>query len=330
MEGLPEAPPEGWGAPWSPVPNQHNTEEPNTPFGEPLSLTDTCVTTPLKLLLDAACNRANLKGGAVILPPGCVPPLPVDDIAAQYDFAKMKPLDVKSSSPLLGPIFSKESGRPYVVKCTQHPGETRFINPGSWSVCIGFGTLPETQTEGFWHVMPYQGDDLFDILLRGPLTLEEVIVYTLELLKTIHGLNIQGLNYTDPKLENITIYGNFLTLCDLESVRPRGEDGPGTLGYIAPETKRDGSLHCTLPATAYKVGIILFSMCTRRMPGHCSTLPDSLQTSAGGWSLPETLRFVIMSLLCDEPEARMTIEQALEMLKDLETSQTIENMKTFV
>ncbi|OQR84973.1 calcium-dependent protein kinase [Achlya hypogyna] len=205
-----------------------------------------------------------------------------------------------------------------IVKRLQHPNIVRMI------------ASYEDSKHMYMVMQLIPGHELFDYLYKSNRTFSEAEVRKLILclLRAVAYLHSNQITHRDLKLENLLLENEnqptSLKLCDfgLSKFFKKGErmqKSLGTIDYVAPEVL-DGDYNekCDL----WSVGVLCYELLTSVSPFHGDTTDatmgkifDGLQPSFFQGELwthisPDCINF-IKSLIQDDPEERLSAEQAL-------------------
>ena len=172
-------------------------------------------------------------------------------------------------------------------------------------------------------VMEIMRGDLLNLIIDWPLTQKEVARYFYKICTAVKYMHDMSMAHLDIKPENCLVDGNGGTkLCDFgnsitfeKGMRFRGKRG--TRGYACPEMM-NGEPFCPKEADMWSLGITLHILLTGCFPFE-ETGNSDVHFSTGELSTlfltnPDLSPFAInllSNLLCENPEARYTIDQTL-------------------
>ncbi|HUG17190.1 MAG TPA: protein kinase [Thermomicrobiales bacterium] len=163
---------------------------------------------------------------------------------------------------------------------------------------------------------------------EGPLTIEESVAFSLQILDGLAAIHDAGIIHRDVKPQNILLAdGRQVKVTDFGIARIRNAEAGltetgtalGTAAYMAPE---QASGNAVVPATdLYSVGVILYEMLTRRMPfpgenpvqvmyRHVNELPPTPRTLNP--RIPVPLEAVLLRALAKSPEDRFPSARAMQ------------------
>lgn len=152
-----------------------------------------------------------------------------------------------------------------------------------------------------------------------PISPSRVIAYFLQMCHALRSAHNLGITHRALKPENILLdlYGNVV-VSDFGMSRIVERDaaiihqvfvGMGSVAYLAPEQFADPR-NADARSDIYALGILLYEMCTRRLPGRRSAMPSEVNRD-----LPKGLDDVFDQMTQDAPEDRFgSIQEVLEAL----------------
>ena len=161
--------------------------------------------------------------------------------------------------------------------------------------------------------------------LRGVLSVDEplapsrIIAYFVQMCHGLRSAHLLGITHRALKPENILfdLYGNAV-VSDFGMSRIVERDaavihqvfvGMGSVAYLAPEQFADPR-NADARSDIYALGILLYEMCTRRLPGRRSAMPSEVNRE-----LPKGLDEVFDQMTQDAPEDRFgSVQEVLEAL----------------
>jgi len=152
-----------------------------------------------------------------------------------------------------------------------------------------------------------------------PISPSRVIAYFVQMCHALRSAHNLGITHRALKPENILfdLYGNVV-VSDFGMSRIVERDaavihqvfvGMGSVAYLAPEQFADPR-NADARSDIYALGILLYEMCTRRLPGRRSAMPSEVNRE-----LPKGLDDVFDQMTQDAPEDRFgSIQEVLEAL----------------
>jgi serine/threonine protein kinase len=152
-----------------------------------------------------------------------------------------------------------------------------------------------------------------------PLSPSRVIAYFVQMCHALRSAHNLGITHRALKPENVLLdlYGNVV-VSDFGMSRIVERDaavihqvfvGMGSVAYLAPEQFADPR-NADARSDIYALGILLYEMCTRRLPGRRSAMPSEVNRE-----LPKGLDDVFDQMTQDAPEDRFgSIQEVLEAL----------------
>ncbi|ROO90957.1 serine/threonine protein kinase [Actinocorallia herbida] len=178
-------------------------------------------------------------------------------------------------------------------------------------------------------VMEYlEGHDLAHALKDGGLSRDRALSVARELLGALGAAHAQGVVHRDVKPANVMLLDKGgLKILDFGISRFADSTMTGSVigtpGYMAPEqfSGSDVDARCDL----YSFGVLLYELCTGRLPFDCQTLPEFVTAHLYREpepprtlrpELPEALNRLILDLLAKDRDARpSSAEEALARLE---------------
>jgi len=161
--------------------------------------------------------------------------------------------------------------------------------------------------------------------LRGLLSVDEplspsrIVAYFVQVCHALRSAHLFGIIHRALKPENVLfdLYGNVL-VSDFGMARIVERDaavihqvfvGMGSVAYLAPEQFADPR-NADARSDIYALGILLYEMCTRRLPGRRSPMPSEVNRE-----LPKGLDDVFDQMTQDAPEDRFgSVQEVLDAL----------------
>jgi serine/threonine protein kinase len=132
------------------------------------------------------------------------------------------------------------------------------------------------------------------------------------------GLKPENILFDDSGNVRVTDFGVARVVERDQNVIPHVYVGVGSVGYMAPELYKDPS-NVGPQSDLYALGIILYEMFARKLPGRRSPMPSEIHEG-----LPKVIDDLFDRLTQDEREDRFqSVDEALEMLYQSDAAKTI-------
>ena len=210
-----------------------------------------------------------------------------------------------------------------VLAGLSHPGIVRYL---------GHGAPPEGE---LYLVMEYlEGEDLFERLGRGPLSVEETLVVARGVASALSGAHARGILHRDIKPANLFLVGGdvgALKILDFgiariapSSTLTQAGFSLGTPDYMSPEQAR-GDAILTPAVDVFALGCVLFECLVGRPPFVADhplailsriLLESAPRVSANRPDVPKEVDDLVDRMLAKNPEARPPSAGALLPLLD--------------
>ncbi len=266
--------------------------------------------------------------------PSALPDLSFDMGSLSYAEALLRDKDLHVISQLgsggQATVFHvvTKSGRDHAVKVF-NPAADESVGPAAELLAFkalkdvdGIVRAPRVYTgmDGVCIVMERAMCSLYDLMIAGgPLSLKQQLAYSKGILKTLSSLHREGWRHNDVKPENLLIMrSGKLKLGDLGFAAPLTDMHVvyawcGTRGFIAPEdlAKPYGSRGKSPAGDAYAAGATILELV---VPEARNADHREILNRAKG-KLPQPLRDVVCGLMAACPERRLTVQAALELLR---------------
>ncbi|KAI9311871.1 kinase-like domain-containing protein [Dichotomocladium elegans] len=240
-------------------------------------------------------------------------------------------------------IRRSTDGKIFAVKQfrRRNPGENEkdYVKKVTAEFCVGSSlhhpnvieTLDLIQ-EGrcFYEIMEYAPNDLFNIVMSGSMTREEIFCSWRQMLEGVRYLHSIGIAHRDLKLDNMMIDEHgIIKLIDFgcsvvfkypfETKIRRSKGVCGSDPYIAPEQySRDQPDYSPAAADVWSCAIVFICMISRRFPWKVPQLEDRTfkQFATDGPErlmklLPRESHAVISHMLDLNPDKRCSVDEAL-------------------